>query len=339
MSLASFPEELLERILLHTVVAASAPHPRISWHPHSSQGKELQTRGRTSPLLVCQAFHRIALPLFYHTLVLHSPRQSVSLLHALRARPHLARSVRVLVLTTPSASDAEVLGMLPRLLVLDVTLPSCDPAITELEGPLRNLRSLQELRVRKGTGTYLSQPAPRAMLDALAKTIDMCAELHTATLSFPLSSDPSLTSISASLAAAPALRTLRTPLPALWTTAYVEVAANPCLESICLGGEESGPYSPSCASAVECGVSPFSAVDCGASSGEECAPSAKQERTTQRRFTSPSFFSYPRPRALLPTSLFLSATRPHARLSELIRAGTTIAVGGWRGRAATVGAC
>ncbi|KAJ6482452.1 hypothetical protein C8R45DRAFT_797376, partial [Mycena sanguinolenta] len=234
-SLASFPEELLERVLLHAVVAPAVPYSRPSWHPHSSQGKELQPRGRTAPLLVCQDFHRIALPLFYHTLVLHSSRQSASVLQALRARPHLARSVRVLVLPAPSASDAEVLRMLPKLLVLDVTLPSCQvDGIEQLGSAIRNLTTLQELRVRKGAGTYLSQLAPRVMLDALAVAVNECADLHTATLSFPLSSDPALTSISTALAAAPALRTLHTPLPALWTTAYVDVAANPALERVCL---------------------------------------------------------------------------------------------------------
>ncbi|KAJ7238077.1 hypothetical protein B0H12DRAFT_1190416 [Mycena haematopus] len=333
MSLALFPEELLERILLHAVVAPSAPHPRASWHlPSSFRGKETKgTRGRIAPLLVCKAFHRIALPLFYRTLVLHSPRQSASLLQALRCRQHLARSVRVLVLSTPSVCDAEVLGMLPKLLVFDVTLPSGESEGNEqLGGAIRRLNTLQELCVRKGAGTYLSQPTPRAMLEALAEAVNTCTELHTTTLTFPLSSDPSLASLSASLSTATALRTLRTPLPALWSTAYVDVAANPSLERVCLGGEESAA---SCTSAVEC----------GASSGEECvpsdcAPSVKSERTPQRRFTYRSPSSYQRPRTLLPTSIFLSAARPHARLNELIRAGTNIAVG-WRGRAATVGAC
>ncbi|KAJ6482456.1 hypothetical protein C8R45DRAFT_302706 [Mycena sanguinolenta] len=329
MPLTSFPEELLERILLHAVIAPSAPHPRASWH---SQSSSQTTRGRTAPLLVCHAFHRIAIPFFYHTLVLHSPRQSESLLHSLQARPYLARSVRVLVLPTPSAYDAEVLGMLSKLLVLDVTLPSCESeGIEQLGGAIRRLTTLQDLRVRKGAGTYLSQPAPRAMLGALAEAVDTCNELHTTTLTFPLSSDPSLAPLSAALATAPALRTLRTPMPALWTAAYVDVAENPSLVRVCLGGEESAAF---CAPEV-------SALECGASPGKEseCPPPGKQDRILpQRRLTS-SASLHPRPchRALLPTSLFLRAARPHARLSELIRAGTNVAVG-WRWRAATVGA-
>ncbi|KAF8201292.1 hypothetical protein K438DRAFT_1965793 [Mycena galopus ATCC 62051] len=318
-SFSQFPEELVERILLHAVVAPSAPHPRASWHSHSQQGKELQTRGRTAPLLVCRAFHRIALPLFYHTLVVHSPHQSASLLEALRTQPHLARSVRVIALPNPSACDAEV-------------LKCCQ--ISSIGRDAAELR-----RRRRGTrrgGTYLSRAAPRAMLDALADTVSACAQLQSTTFTFPLSSDPALASLSAALSTAPALRTLRTPLPALWTTAYVEVAANPSIERVCLGGEESATYSP--VSAVEC--PPWSAVECESSASPKCAAKEgkgpTQVRPFERRFTSPSPSPYQRaPRPILPTALFISAARPHARLTELIKAGTDIAVG-WRGRAATL---
>ncbi|KAF8201279.1 hypothetical protein K438DRAFT_642693 [Mycena galopus ATCC 62051] len=128
--------------------------------------------------------------------------------------------------------------MLPKLLVLDVTLPksSCDDAVENLGGAIRKLNTLQELHVRKSAGTYLSQPAPCAMLNALAESVSLCKQLHSTTLTFPLSADPSLAALSAALASAPALRTLRTPLPALWSTAYVEVAANPSVERVCLGG-------------------------------------------------------------------------------------------------------
>ncbi|KAF8201283.1 hypothetical protein K438DRAFT_1965786 [Mycena galopus ATCC 62051] len=315
-SFTQFPEELLERILLHVVVAPAAPHPRASWHPHSSvQGKELQTRGRTAPLLVCHAFHRICLPLFYQTLVLHSPHQSASLLQALRTRPYLACSVRVLALPNPSACDAEVLSMLPKLLLLDVTLPksSCDDAVENLGGAIRKLNTLQELYVRKSAGTYLSQPAPRAMLDALAGSVGLCKQLHSTTLTFPLSADPSLAPLSAALSVAPALRTLRTPLPSLWSAAYAEVAANPSVERVCLGGEESAAYSPvECASAVE-------PLECTSKDGRP------QPRVPERRASNPSFSPHQRARPVLPTALFLVAARPHARLTELIRAGTDIA--------------
>jgi hypothetical protein len=176
-ALALFPEELLERILLEAVVAPASPHPRAPWHTHPDSRGKLQTRGRTAPLLVSRAFHRIALPLFYHTLVLHSPRQSAALLDALREQPDLVRGVRTLVLSNPCAADAEVLRMLPKLLVLDVMLPSSNDATDSLTGAIRDLSTLQALSVRKGAGTYLSQPAPRAMLDALADAVGDCPHL------------------------------------------------------------------------------------------------------------------------------------------------------------------
>ncbi|KAF7369158.1 hypothetical protein MVEN_00243000 [Mycena venus] len=339
-SLALFPEELLERILADTVVAPAAPHPRAPWHPSPSASSGKETRGRTAPLLVSRAFHRIAVPLFHHTLVLHSPRQSQALLAALRARPHLARSVRVLVLPTPSASDAEVLGMLPGLTVLDVTLPpngtpsECD-GMEAVCNAIRQLRGLRELSVRKAAGTYLSQPAPRAMLDALADVVSNCAELHSTHLTFPLSSDPALASLTGALSAAPALKSLRTPLPSLpgAAAAYVEVARNATLEKVCLGDDV--PASPTSY------TSPLPAERTPLSKDAKAPAPAQPRALPERRATYTPSPSYRQPRALLPTGLFLSAARPHARLTELIRAGTPIASSGngsgWRGRAATVG--
>ncbi|KAF7377529.1 hypothetical protein MSAN_00175000 [Mycena sanguinolenta] len=327
MSLASFPEELLERILLHTVIAPSAPHPRALWHPQSSlQEKEannsgsrttpLLTRGRIAPLLVCRAFHRIALPFFYHTLVLHSPRQSASLLHALQARSHLARSVRVLVLPNPSACDAEVLGMLSKLLVLDVTLPSCESeGVEQLGGAIRGLTQLQELRVRKGAGTYLSQPAPRAMLEALAAAVDACDELVSPTRPPSLSRSRQICLLlpyPPPSRLPPALRTLHTPMPALWTPAYVDVATNPSLVRVCLGGEESAMFSAPAVSALEC----------GASSGKEseCPLPGKQDRPPLRRLTSPASLQ-PRPRARSSSDLALPLCRASPRAIKRVDSG------------------
>ncbi|KAJ7220614.1 hypothetical protein GGX14DRAFT_354292 [Mycena pura] len=295
VQLASFPEELLERILADAVVAPPTPHPRAPWH-HPQPDDTKAVRTRLAPLLVCRAFHRIALPLFYHTLVLHTPSQSHALLRTLRAQPGLARAVRTLVLVAPSPADADILHLLcrtERLLALDVTLPTASEGDTAPDAAfacaLRSLRSLTDLVVRKGAGTYLSQPAARAALEALADAVSSCPSLETTTLSFPLSADPTLVPLVAALAAAPALHTLRTPLPAFWTLPLLTVSANPALAKICLG-------------------------DLPAS-----APACKDKG-----------------RPLLGTSLFLAAARQHARLSELIRAGT--AVLGWRGRAWTMGA-
>lgn len=179
-----FAEELLERILAYVFVVSPAPRPRTSWHCASSPR---DTRSPTAPLLVSRAFHRIALPLLYHTIVLRSSRQSVALLHTLRAQPALVWAVYILILPTPSEWDAEVLRTLPRLLVLDATLP---PTVTSsmndgeegrsieaLCDAIRQLRTLRTLSLRKTTGTYLSQRAPRALLEAAADAVTRCPDL------------------------------------------------------------------------------------------------------------------------------------------------------------------
>ncbi|KAJ7041049.1 hypothetical protein C8F04DRAFT_1391482 [Mycena alexandri] len=325
MSLSQFPEELLERILAHAVASPPAPHPRAPWHraPHPQD-----IHGRLAPLLVNRPFARIALPPFYHTLVLHSPSQARACLQTLRARPELARAVRVLVLASsaPGRAEAEVLALLtaaasthagPGLKSLDLTLPAPgSPSPSDalaLAEAIHQLHALEVLTIRKAAGTYLSQPAPRAVLEACAAAVDACTELHTLTLTFPLAPDPALLPLVAALALAPALRTLACPMPAMWTgeSLWLRVASNPALERICLDAQAAMPSSP--------------------------------PRAPERRYTAPSAPAPPYRRPLLPTSLFLAAARPHARLSALIRAGTHIlpvgaySGGGWRGRAATVG--
>ncbi|KAJ6598340.1 hypothetical protein DFH09DRAFT_1131553 [Mycena vulgaris] len=296
ITLAAFPEELLERILAHVVVAPSTPHPRAPWH---SKTQTTDIRTRTAPLLVSRAFYRIGLPHFYHTLVLHTPSQAQSLLATLTADPALARCVRALVLPEPCPAAGEVLRRVgPSLRALDLTLPPALPApdAAALCAALSTLQSLHTLTVRKAAGTYLSQPSPRAVLAALASAAASCPDLVRLTTTFPLSADPALAPLTAALAGAPALHTLRTPPPAVWSPPFLAVAANPALRRICL---DAAPPSP---------------------------PSS---------FAAPSA---PRARPPLASGLFLVEARKHTRLSELIRAGTPVIGGGWRGRAWTVGA-
>ncbi|KAJ7678039.1 hypothetical protein DFH06DRAFT_1422497 [Mycena polygramma] len=232
-----------------------------------------------------------------------------------RSPPDTSRAPRL-----GEGHDADLIRLLPGLWDLDITLPPNSAEVDALVAAVRNLRTLRTLAVRKGAGTYLSQPAPRALLGALADAVYACPDMHTTTLAFPLSADPALTRLAAALSSAPALQTLRTPLPSTWSPAYVSVASNPVLARICLGEEAHTPT----------------------------------QRMPDRRLSSPSS-PYPvssmphsptyKRRAILPTALFLHAARPHARLVDLIKAGTYIcpnvsggaAAGGWRGRAATVG--
>jgi hypothetical protein len=86
--------------------------------------------------------------------------------------------VRTLVLPCPSAEDAEVFKILERVDVLDVTLPNSDSgAVEDLAAAIQSLRGLRALTIRKAAGTYLNQPAPRALLDALADAVTNCPEL------------------------------------------------------------------------------------------------------------------------------------------------------------------
>ncbi|KAJ7705524.1 hypothetical protein B0H17DRAFT_1193184 [Mycena rosella] len=317
-TLAGFPEELLERILAFVVVAPPTAHPRAPWHPSpNAASSETPIRTRTAALLVSRAFHRIALPLFYHTLVLHTPSQSRGLLAALGARPALTRCVRTLVLSDPSPADADLLVLVGSTLrALDVTLPPVLPAIDALaleHALARPLPALRALAIRKAAGTYLSQPAPRAVLCALADTVAAAPLLEETTTSFPLSADPALAPLVDALAAAPVLHTLRTPLPALWAPPLLGVSANPALKQICLAAGEDAPC-PVRANSYSASYS-ASAKDGGAGK---------------------AYADLWRARPIVGTGLFLAAARKHAHLSELIRAGTPII--GWRGRAWTVGA-
>ncbi|KAJ7769706.1 hypothetical protein DFH07DRAFT_954299 [Mycena maculata] len=317
IQLASFPEELLERILAAAVVAPPHPNPRASWHPPPTDDTH-HPRTRLAPLLASRTLYRIALPLFYHTLVLHGPSQARACHAALAATPHLARSVRTLVLVAPTAEDAALLQLLQGcacvcgarcqgacgLHALDITLPSAGDA-REIASAVGKLTGLQTLTVRKAAGTYLSQPAPRAVLAALADAVSGSSCLVETTTSFPLSADPALAPLIAALAAAPHLQVLRTPVPALWAPALLSISANPALARISLDSPAAFPaYSP---------------------------PSPARKRVLSGSGGGGSG------RPLLGTSLFLSEARKHGRLAELIRAGSAVVGFGWRGRAWTVG--
>ncbi|KAJ6504075.1 hypothetical protein C8R47DRAFT_1192718 [Mycena vitilis] len=311
------PATPLLKQILHDGVRAP-PYPlrgiRRRQRPVDRRGK-----GRRLCWHVARAFHRIALPLFYHDLVVHSSSQSAALLNTLRARPDLAKAVRTLVLPNASVHDAELMRLLPGLWDLDITLPPNSAQVDALVAAVLILRTLRTLAVRKAAGTYLSQPAPCALLDALADAVYTSAELTSTTLAFPLSADPALTRLASALSTAPALQTLRTPLPSAWSPAYLSVAANSMQARICLGGEEpaqSRPYFPSAAPAVS---------------------TAPPPRMPDRRLSSPAPSTYTQRRPIRPTALFLHAARPLTRLVELIKAGTHIcpnvaaSAGGWRG--------
>jgi hypothetical protein len=77
--------------------------------------------------------------------------------------------------------------MLEKIEVLDVTLPTPNADVAAVDGlvaAIRDKSTLCALTVRKGAGTYLSQPAPRALLDAFADALRQCSKLVCHFLSF-----------------------------------------------------------------------------------------------------------------------------------------------------------
>ncbi|KAJ7678050.1 hypothetical protein DFH06DRAFT_1465835 [Mycena polygramma] len=290
---AAFTEELSQQIFNDAVVAPPHPHPGAPWHslPASSSGK--QTSGRTAPLLVCRAFHRIALLLFDHTLVLHSPSQSTALLGTLRAPPDLAKA-------------------LIRLLGFGDN-PAAEVVQRRRARSRRNLHALRILAVRKAGA---EPPAARAAR-AVGRSTDAMTRSH---------NNPHFSPLRGPSTHAPRILplhrpTLRNPLPAAWYPAPRRDTFSSTLPFRC------------------CAVTSTSNVN--------VTPPPRMPDRRLSSLTPSSYTSHHHPRLILPTALFLHAALPHARLVELLRAGTYICPnvgagagagsGGWRGRAATVG--
>jgi hypothetical protein len=185
MSILSFPEELLERILALCVVAPLIQTTRPQWHQRSDRGTAI--RGRLASLLVCKKFFRISTPLFYHTIHITSPPQLHRLLSsALRRNHYLATYVRRLVFAGVWAEGGELIAICSRnIKVLDITLDMTQLApgvnanrdVRDLdaedfcEGIKYITRSLTHLAIRKPNNVYLTQPKPKYVLGEIAKAM------------------------------------------------------------------------------------------------------------------------------------------------------------------------
>ncbi|KAK7016925.1 hypothetical protein R3P38DRAFT_3562514 [Favolaschia claudopus] len=310
-TLPSFPEELLERILAHAVIAPAAPHPRASWHSPSpppplqpNNLKQLNPHAGAPPPSSSLP-HSTASPSPSST----TPSSCTRPVNPRASSRRCARdrfwctAVRVLVLASPSAGDAGVLGVLM------------------LSGGKQGW----------GAGCYVAverkrRPRPVPCLMLWRTRLLTAPNSTPTTLTFPLSTDPALLPLANALSTAPALTTLRTPLPALPNAApaYALVAENESLQRVCLGDDIDVPplalpapapalVEEECANAKELLPVPSRSPRRATCSSGSVVPSS-----------SPSSPRAARP--ILPTSLFLSAARPHDRLCELIRAGTHVAV-------------
>ena len=185
MSILSFPEELLERILALSVVAPLLQTSRPHWHQRSDPGTAI--RGRLASLLVCKKFYRISTPLFYHTIHISSPSQLHRLLsNALRRNRYLATYVRRLVFAGVWAEGGELIAMCSRnIKMLDITLDMTQLApgvntnrdVRDLdaedfcEGIKYITHSLTHLALRKPNNVYLTQPKPKYVLGEVAKAM------------------------------------------------------------------------------------------------------------------------------------------------------------------------
>ncbi|KAJ7267297.1 hypothetical protein C8J57DRAFT_1327267 [Mycena rebaudengoi] len=386
MSLSLFPEELLEHILLPCVLSPAYAHPRTPWHRAalSSNNNNTTVIGRTAPLLVCRAFHRIARPLFYNTVVLHSAAQAQAF--SLADNETLAHVRHLVLLAPPPPALLHRLFAHAPLRSLDINLPAAPHITPDLDAMVRVLAGgcacesdsdcdcedlrITHLTLRKPPSAYLSTPAARAVLAAVAQMLRRCVELHTVTTTFPLPASPaspggttasytppahptrrhtvgsaSYTAqtpqpplspqgdgqpdadldLPTALAHLPPLRTLRTPLPAVWAPALLRAAQNAGLERIVL---DAGERQRSATMPVGVYAAPSPMQDaCGAKPPLDPTASAKLRPFDQLPPHTPR-----------PTSLFLAAARAHPRLAALLRAGMGDGVfgAGVRGRAWTL---
>ncbi|KDR79205.1 hypothetical protein GALMADRAFT_223443 [Galerina marginata CBS 339.88] len=338
LELAAFPEELLEGILAHCVMATLIQHPRPSWHRPLTTSSPV--RGRLAPLLVCKAFYRISAPLLYHTLHISSSGQLHRLLaDALRPNPSLANNIRRVVFSGIWAEGGELLQLCSSSIrLLDITLDSTQLAprvsghVRDLDAEdfvegLHELSSLTHIVIRKPTNVYITQPKPRYVLSAVANAMRHWNDLEFADLAFRLSDDSGvfvhnavlpqtprvsqqphgpITALTQSLSTRPKLHTFSTLLPSLWNETILRVSVNPSLERIILGD---GNLSGSREGMLSRGNA-WSGKDFYAGPVSASLP------------TGPYFESSTQ--GILGTGLFLSQARKHPRLSELIRAGTSI---------------
>lgn len=175
-SLASFPEELLARIL---ALSFAPLRPSDLCPP----------RNRIAPLLVSKQFLRIASPLFYHTLHLHSSHQAACALDTFSHHPPLARAVRRLVFAGIWPASAGVIALCDRVYDIDISLDAGpihsisgtgDPTDADAEAfchVLEQRPNITHLTIRKDPAAYLTHPRPSYVLQRLALAVSQWKNL------------------------------------------------------------------------------------------------------------------------------------------------------------------
>ena len=197
-SLSCFPEELLLRILSLCVSPPAIlpiPVPRSPLHAwdyvsdHSliikaSPYSQPLARTRLALLCVSRQFHRITLPLFYHTLHLQSAKQLAGALKALKRRPALTPAVRKVVLSAIWQDCDVLLALCERVDDMDICLDlgrdrSSGVGDMEAEAFCAALarRDIFRMTIRKDPVAYLTHDRPRYMLEGLAQAIPRWSNL------------------------------------------------------------------------------------------------------------------------------------------------------------------
>ncbi|KAJ7581582.1 hypothetical protein C8J56DRAFT_248470 [Mycena floridula] len=268
MSLESFPEELLDRILLHVVLAPAAPRPRLA----KADGPSGQPTGNVALLLTSQTWLRIALPHIYHTIYLKTANQVGLLARTLESAGGEEKGALVRSLTLSSLSPVQLPNLISRCCELDSldicldsttfsksnTLPRCgtfappvpNPSNEEILCALSSIRTIRHLTVRKDANVYLTLPKVGQFFVGLAEVVKSWDRLAEVYMAFRLSDDsvnlasivpnaplpptsPStakspLTTLTSALALSPRLESLVTHLPTIW---------NPVLVGLVEGGD------------------------------------------------------------------------------------------------------
>jgi hypothetical protein len=186
------PEELIERILAIALSPLAQPTrpalytPRPSWHTSLSDQTPLCTNANNlGLLLLSHQLNRIATPLLYTRVTLHSHTQADRLDRTLRARPDLAPRVRWVIAGGCWEEVADVLACLGGdgdaglgLEVLDLMIDTdhlfrdaVRPYLRTFVSALQGLTGLRHLVLRKEHCTYLTLPKVRYMITGFGEAI------------------------------------------------------------------------------------------------------------------------------------------------------------------------
>ncbi|KAF9240067.1 hypothetical protein BU15DRAFT_46169 [Melanogaster broomeanus] len=309
-SLASFPEELLARILALCVTPPPALPSRPPWDVVPPTTLRNLPRNRFAPLLVSRQFLRIASPLFYHTLHLQSPNQATWLLETLQHQPSLAHAARKLVFGGIWRDCAAVLTLCDRVYDLDICL-DCGPDNStpiplnvtfgnDSDGEsfcfaLQQRDFITHLTIRKADNVYLTHRRPAVCTtDVCQSIIQKWSNLESVHFAVRISASPITLPLAQALSEAPRLHSVRAQVPSVWSDFLLLISSNPSLEKIML-------YSESMSGVAQNRTIQGLAAIKGAYDGVDDNENA-----------------------ILGTGMFMIGARMHARLSELIKAGTSI---------------